>query len=283
MADTKIDKSLDDIIKERNINVSRRGGGSITMGGRGRGAGRGGAARGGRGGAMGRRPVSNGGVMKRRSAGGSPNKSANINGQWGHDMYGNGSGGRRSAQAAYSVASAAVAQAQSAGPAKLVISNLEYGVNDNDIKGLFQEFGSIRKAAVHYDRSGRSLGTADVIFDRRADGVRALKKYNGVSLDGRPMNIQFAAELAATVTPMIIQQPRAFQQNRVGGGGGGNGGGRGVRNGRGNGGGGGRGGAARGARGGAGAARGGAREKKPERSAADLDADLDAYSKMQTD
>jgi THO complex subunit 4 len=80
-------------------------------------------------------------------------------------------------------------QTRDSGPTMLHISNLHYDVSNKDLKELFEEIGKTKRAAVHYDKSGRSHGTAEVIFWSRDDAIRAIKTYNKRILDGRPMSI----------------------------------------------------------------------------------------------
>ncbi|OWM74086.1 hypothetical protein CDL15_Pgr008397 [Punica granatum] len=54
---------------------------------------------------------------------------------------------------------------------------------------LFTEVGDIKRYSIHYDRSGRSKGTAEVVFSWRIDAVVAVKRYNNVQLDGKPLKI----------------------------------------------------------------------------------------------
>ncbi|KAJ6832843.1 THO complex subunit 4D-like isoform X1 [Iris pallida] len=87
---------------------------------------------------------------------------------------------------------------------KLYISNLDYGVSNEDIKELFSEIGYLKRCAVHYDRNGRPSGSAEVMFRRRSDAMAALKRYNNVQLDGKAMKIELVgSNLGLPVTPRV--------------------------------------------------------------------------------
>ncbi|XP_067633957.1 THO complex subunit 4 isoform X2 [Eurosta solidaginis] len=249
----KIDMSLDEIIKSQKPKaVAGRGGTGPRRGGRR-------PVRGGGGNAdIRRRPVGGAGAtLKGRNRGGGIQKPrfarGDVNSAWKHDMY---DGPRRGILKGSSEV------------AKLLVSNLDYGVSDSDIQELFAEFGPLKKAAVHYDRSGRSLGTADVVFERRSDALKAIKQYNGVPLDGRPMNIQLTTSDVSALTRVgrisggaigspVKRRTGSVPPPRRGASA--------VRRGPPN------------RRGGASVAKRGGRAKAPEKTAAELDAELDAY------
>lgn len=256
----KIDMSLDDIIKRDRVSVGRKGGG-------GRGQRRGGAGRGGRGAGGGGSggPIRTGTQRQRNNRTLPYNRPTSIPDKWQHDMFETGVRTRSSGGLASGMASG-----MATNNSHLMVSNLDFGVTDTDIEELFAEFGALRKAAIHYDRSGRSLGTADVIFERKIDAMKAMKQYNGVPLDGRPMKIQPLVGNDSNIGSRIgipggntsFNRP----QNR------GRGGNTGIKSFRGR-----RGGGDGGQRGGRGGGqRGGQNRKVP--TAEELDAELDAYT-----
>lgn len=79
-------------------------------------------------------------------------------------------------------------------PMKMLVSNLESGVSQKDMEELFGEFQDFKKAQMHYDRNGKSLGNCELMFRSREGALRAAKQYKGVPLDGLPMEINILGD-----------------------------------------------------------------------------------------
>lgn len=226
----KVDQSLDDIVKQQK-GLRARARGNI------------GKARATRAGGRPGRP-------RRRSFGRSGRRPS-----FGRNTFGSGFGGRARSRSP-------VRRANRSGADKIIlhVGNLDYGVSDRDMRELFGEFGALKKAMVHYDKDGRSLGTAELIYESRDCANKAKKTYDGVPLDGRAMSIDFVGDrspeprrrgsVASRITPKRPSPRREFRGGARNGG---------VRNG---------GGRTNG---------GGRREEKKVPTADELDKELEAY------
>merc|ERR1711935_920588 len=185
MSDDRVAMSLDDLIKtDKSLQRGNKG----DSRGKRRGGG-GGGSRGGGGGGRKRfdSPQRRRGGGGDRRGGGQRYENFNRNRsrsrspvQWKHDKYNGPVGARGSGSERAS--------------SRLLVSNLNFGVDDRDMRELFASFGSLVECRVLYERGGRSTGTAEITFEKQEDASEAKKEYHRVPLDGREMNIVFVNE-----------------------------------------------------------------------------------------
>jgi len=56
---------------------------------------------------------------------------------------------------------------------------------------LFSQFGPIVMNKIDFDHLGRSKGTATIEYKKPQSASKAREEYNGATLDGRPLIIEF--------------------------------------------------------------------------------------------
>lgn len=81
------------------------------------------------------------------------------------------------------------------GAQSLHVSNLPWGVTDDDVRVLFGAFGTVRQATVIIDNRGRSKGFGFVDMSYQ-DAQRAIRALDGSKLAGRPIKVKVAAPRA---------------------------------------------------------------------------------------
>merc|ERR1719471_1252706 len=89
------------------------------------------------------------------------------------------------------------------------VANLHFKVTEKDMRELFTEFGKISKITMHYDKNGKPQGTCDIKFAEKTSALKAIKKYNKVPLDSRPMELKLVEDYRPVAAPkpkVIVKQ-----------------------------------------------------------------------------
>ena len=77
----------------------------------------------------------------------------------------------------------------------MYVSNLSFHTGDDDLRKLFEQFGTVTSAKVINDReTGRSRGFGFVEMDSEAEAKEAIKGLNNKEIEGRAMSVSVAKE-----------------------------------------------------------------------------------------
>ena len=75
----------------------------------------------------------------------------------------------------------------------IFISNLNFNINDEELRGLFETFGEVTSSKVITDKiTGRSRGFGFVEMSDDEKGKEAIDKLNGTEFKGRELNVSVA-------------------------------------------------------------------------------------------
>ena len=75
----------------------------------------------------------------------------------------------------------------------IYVANLPYSSGDDELRSLFEEYGTVDKATVIKDRdTGRSRGFGFVEMSNDDEAEAAIENLNGTEMGGRPLTVNEA-------------------------------------------------------------------------------------------
>ena len=101
---------------------------------------------------------------------------------------------------------------------KLYVGNLSFNTTENELQELFSQAGPVQEVSLMQDKfTGKSRGFAFVTMGSEEDAQSAISKFNGQTIEGRPLTVNEAR-------PREPRPPGGGGGRGYGGGGGGYGG-----------------------------------------------------------
>ena len=75
----------------------------------------------------------------------------------------------------------------------IYVGNLDFKVNENDLKGIFEEYGSVSEIKIITDKyNGRSKGFGFVSMENDSEAKKAISELNGATLENREIIVNEA-------------------------------------------------------------------------------------------
>lgn len=75
----------------------------------------------------------------------------------------------------------------------IYVGNLDYKVNENDLEGIFEEYGTVSSSKIITDKfSGRSKGFGFVTMENQDEAKKAISELDGATFENRDIVVNEA-------------------------------------------------------------------------------------------
>lgn len=83
----------------------------------------------------------------------------------------------------------------------IYVGNLDYNVNEDDLQGIFEEYGAVSSVKLITDKfSGKSKGFGFVEMDNKDEAMKSINDLHGAMLENREMVVNEAKPKKASNT-----------------------------------------------------------------------------------